>query len=688
MLSADLGARDRWVMAGLVMLGLFTALAGVLSGRSATDYVLVKDARGAAISWASKIDKTLTEPGLASTRVLDRNLEILDPAKLRGNEGTAQAKAPIGDDGSGLLSGFDQFIVNWATKHAGPSRDDYVSKLDGFAIVGPDRVPLAISGTMTPPRLKDLLSSEEFEGALNSAVRQGTVTVSSDLGSGWANRVAFVPMLQGGKVERVYAFDLNQSAAAAMTKVLLTVVTLTTTLLIVMGFTVPAAIAARRIRERWLAEDQIRYLALHDSLTGLPNRLQFRQHLDRAIARSRRHDQLMAVLCLDLDRFKDVNDTLGHPTGDALLEEVAARLRASVREIDLVGRLGGDEFAVVAEDLDAADGAVRLARRLCTALGELYQVNGHEVSTSASIGIALGPMDGKSAEILMKEADLALYRAKQDGRSTFRFFEPAMDAALQKRRQLENDLRRALRGNNELYLDYQPQFDLESGKLTGYEALVRWLHPADGDVSPSTFLPIAEETGLIAPLGEWVLRTACTYARTWEHDLTLAVNLSPAQFKTQDIEALVKNVLDETGFEPRHLELEITEVTLLQNTDAVMETLKNLDQLGVAIAMDDFGTGYSSLSYLTRFPVKKIKIDRSFIDTLGTSPQTSAIVSSIVGLGQSLHVTITAEGVETEDQAEMLKQWGCNQVQGFYDGRPEPEVPESEEAILSHSLVA
>ena len=689
MLSADLGARDRWVMGGLVVLGLFTALAGVFSGRSATNYVLAKDAHGAAISWAGKIDKTLTEPGPVANRVLDRNLEILDAAKLRGNLETAQAKAPIGDDdGLRLLGGFDQFIVSWATKRAGPTRDDYVSKLDGFAVVGLDRVPLATSGTMTSAQLKDLLAREEVEAAFNNAVKQRAVTVTSDLGNGRTNRVAFVPMLQGDKVERVYAFDLNQSAAASMTKILLTVVTLTTTLLIVMGFTVPAAIAARRIRERWLAEDQIRHLALHDSLTGLPNRVQLRQHLDGAIARSRRHGQLMAVLCLDLDRFKDVNDTLGHPTGDALLEEVAARLRANVREIDLVGRLGGDEFAVVAEDLDAADAAVRLAHRLCTALGEFYQVNGHEVSTSASIGIALGPVDGNSAETLMKEADLALYRAKQDGRNTFRFFEPAMDAALQKRRQLENDLRKALRKNNELYLDYQPQFDLESGKLTGYEALVQWRHPTDGDVPSSTFIPIAEETGLIAPLGEWVLRTACTYATTWEHDLTLAVNLSPAQFKTQDIETLVKKVLDETGLEPRRLELEITEATLLQNTDTVVETLKKLDQFGVAIAMDDFGTGYSSLSYLTRFPVKKIKIDRSFIDTLGSSPQTSAIVSSIVGLGQSLHVTITAEGVETEDQAEMLKQWGCNQVQGFYYGRPEPEVPESEEAVRGHSLVA
>jgi diguanylate cyclase (GGDEF)-like protein len=541
-----------------------------------------------------------------------------------------------------------------------------------------------MSGTVTQQRLQKVLAYAPISAAVSAAFKNGTITVTPDVGG---SRLALVPMRAGNTVERVYLFDINQSAAALMTRVLLAAVALTTCILIIMGFTVPAAIAARRIRERLIAEDQIRYLALHDSLTGLPNRLQLRQHLDRAIARSRRHGQLMAVLCLDLDRFKDVNDTLGHPTGDALLEEVAARLRANVREIDLVGRLGGDEFAVVAEDLDAADGAVRLARRLCTALGELYQVNGHEVTTSTSIGIALGPVDGSSGETLMKEADLALYRAKQDGRNTYRFFEPAMDAALQKRRQLENDLRLALR-KNELYLDYQPQFDLESGKLTGYEALVRWWHPTEGDIPPSTFIPIAEETGLIAPLGEWVLRNACSYATTWGDDLTLAVNLSPAQFKTQDIEELVRKVLTETGLEPHRLELEITEATLLKNTESVMETLNSLDRLGVSIAMDDFGTGYSSLSYLTRFPVKKIKIDRSFIETLGTSPQTSAIVASIVGLGQSLHVTITAEGVETEDQAEILKQWGCTQVQGYYYGKPEPEVPESTEAGRDHPMVA
>ncbi|MGI8725403.1 MAG: putative bifunctional diguanylate cyclase/phosphodiesterase [Methyloceanibacter sp.] len=298
--------------------------------------------------------------------------------------------------------------------------------------------------------------------------------------------------------------------------------------------------------------------------------------------------------------------------------------------------------------------------------------------TSASIGIALGPIDGAPVETLMKNADLALYRAKEDGRNTFRFFEPAMDAALQKRRRLEADLR----------ID-QPQFGLESGKLSGYEALVRWWHPTEGEIPPTTFIPIAEETGLIAALGEWILRTACAYATTWPEDTSLAVNLSPAQFKTQDVVALVRKVLNETGLDARRLELELTEGVLLQNTDAVVETLTRLDQMGVSIVMDDFGTGYSSLSYLTRFPVRKIKIDRSFIDTLGTSPQTSGIVSSIVGLGQSLNVTITAEGVETEGQAAMLKKWGCDQVQGFYFGKPSTEISEDEaRKAIERPLVA
>jgi len=589
--------------------------------------------------------------------------------------------------GFGLIEAIDRLTGGWALGRSNQAKDEFVSKLDGFAVLDADEKPIATAGNLTSGKLASLLALGNVRDALAESKQDDAVKVTSTDEAGDA-RVAFVPVVQDGKLSRIYAFSLDQSSAAALTNVALTVATLMASLFIVLGFSVPAAIAARRIRERWLAEDQIRHLALHDSLTGLPNRLQFHQHLDRAVSRAKRHGQLMAVFGLDLDRFKHVNDTRGHATGDALLAEVAARLKESVRDSDLVGRLGGDEFAIVAEDLAAPEDAMRLARRVCTALGEAYHVNGHELSTSASIGIAIGPVDdSEPSDTLLKNADLALYRAKEDGRNTFRFFEPAMDAALQKRRRLEADLRAALR-KNQLYLDYQPQFDLESGRLTGYEALVRWWHPTEGEISPTTFIPIAEETGLIVPLGEWILHTACSYATTWPLDTNLAVNLSPAQFKTQDVYGLVRRVLSETGLEPHRLELEITEGIILQNTDAVMETLKRLDQLGVSIAMDDFGTGYSSLSYLTRFPVKKIKIDRSFIDTLGTSPQTSAIVSSIVGLGQSLHVTITAEGVETEGQAAMLKKWGCDQVQGFYYGKPDADVPESAETVKDRPLVA
>ena len=682
---AEVGARDRLVMAGLVILGLLTVVAGILSGRSTLNYVLARDAREAALSWAGAVNNNLGELGPHAPQFLDQSLEVLNPeafASQSGQPASLPATSTAKDDFP-LVAEIGR-LTGWALSHI--SKDEFVSKLEGFAVLGPDLTPLAVGGDLSAAALEGLLAQEESKQALDEAVQSDAVVTAAMPGDEHL-RLAFVPATENGKVARVYAFAVDQSAAAALTNLALTVVTLTTSLLIVMGFSVPAAIASRRIRERWLAEDQIRYLAMHDSLTGLPNRLQLRQHLDRAVARAKRHGHLMAVLCLDLDRFKNVNDTLGHATGDALLAEVSARLRESVRESDLVGRLGGDEFAIVAEDLDAPEDAMRLARRVCAALGEPYHVNEHEVTSSGSIGIAIGPHDSEAPDALLKNADLALYRAKEDGRNTFRFFEPAMDAALQKRRKLENDLRNALR-KNQLYLDYQPQFDLVSGRLSGYEALVRWWHPGEGEIPPTTFIPIAEETGLIVPLGEWILKTACSYATTWPLDTKLAVNLSPAQFKTQDVYGLVRRVLTETGLEPERLELEITEGIILQNTDAVFDTLTRLDQLGVAIAMDDFGTGYSSLSYLTRFPVKKIKIDRSFIDTLGTSPQTSAIVSSIVGLGQSLHVTITAEGVETEGQAAMLRKWGCDQVQGFYYGKPDADVPESEDQTADQPKVA
>jgi len=687
----EVGARDRWVMGGLVALGLLTVAAGVASGRSTVDYVLSKDAREAALNWAAEINKSLPAFANGTSQLLGYTLDVLDPGALAGEAGTPAmlpSRATPKHEFN-LVEPISRLLTRWSSGTQSDTQSateaESVSRLDGFAILGANRLPLAVTDNLSPATLETLLGRGEVKAALAHAVARNAVTPA--LIPGAEQRLVFVPAMANGKIERIYVLALDQSAAASLTNVTLTVAIVSTSLLIAMAFCVPAAIASRRIRERWMAEDRIRYLALHDSLTGLPNRVQFNEHLNHAHARAKRHGQLMAVFALDLDRFKNVNDTLGHATGDALLAEVSARLKENIREADLVGRLGGDEFAIVAEDLAAPEDAMRLARRICSALAEPYHVNGHDVTTSASVGIAIGPLDRETPDALLKNADVALYRAKEDGRSTFRFFEPAMDAALQRRRRLENDLRIALQ-KNQLYLDYQPQFDLVTGKLTGYEALVHWWHPSEGEIPPSSFIPIAEETGLILPLSEWILKTACAYATSWPPDTKLAVNLTAAQFKAQNVFELVRKVLAETGLEPERLELEITENIILQNTDAVIETLKRLDQLGVSIAMDDFGTGYSSLSYLTRLPVKKIKIDRSFIDTLGTSEQTCAIVSSIVGLGKSLHVTITAEGVETESQAEILRKWGCNQVQGFYYGTLDAEVPQAQEAIIEQPKVA
>ncbi len=672
----DFAARDRLIMVGLVMLGLLTVVAGVMTGRTTLQHVLETDARDATISWTKVVDANLSKSGKLDNEILGLKTEVLEPESLKSHAGSAARPEVYALHKTYSGPGLENALLNWINSRREQNSDEYVSRLAGFAILSPSREVLATGGDFDAESLSVAMRNPAAREGLNQAIRTGHMDFSDGFDAGPDQPLAFVPIKSAdGSLDRIYAFRIDQTAAANMTDTALTVVSFATSLLIVMGFSVPALVASRRIRERWKAEDQIRFLALHDSLTGLPNRVQLRQTLDRAAGRSRRHETYMAVLCLDLDRFKDINDTLGHPTGDLLLQEVSARLRSNVREVDLVGRLGGDEFAIVAEQLDTPEDVLPLARRVSAALSETYRLDGHEVISSASIGIAIGPHDGTTGDELLKNADLALYRAKQDGRNAFRFFEPSMDAALQKRRRLENELRVAVR-KGELRVEYQPQFDLQTGALTGYEALARWRHPVDGDIPPSVFLPLAEETGLIAPIGEWILRTACHYATTWDDGAKLAVNLSPAQFKVQNVVAMVKRVLEETGLDPARLELEITEKLLLQNTESVIAMLEALDRLGVSIAMDDFGTGYSSLSYLTRFPLKKIKIDKSFVESLGDSAEASAIVNSIVGLGKSLHVTITAEGVENASQAEILRQWGCNQVQGFYYGAPEDEVPE------------
>jgi diguanylate cyclase (GGDEF)-like protein len=427
------------------------------------------------------------------------------------------------------------------------------------------------------------------------------------------------------------------------------------------------------ITEWQQAQEQITHMARHDALTNLPNRTLFREQLEKALRLVKRSDQL-AVFCLDLDHFKEINDSLGHPVGDALLKEVARRLGECVTEHDTVARLGGDEFAIVQFCSDCDPSAVALlASHVVEKIGEPYDIGGHHLVVGVSIGISLAAEDGKNPDALLKEADLALYRAKADGRGTYRFFETGMDARAQARRVLELDLRAAL-NRDEFEVYYQPIRDIASDSVVAFEALVRWNHSIRGMIAPASFIPLAEETGLIITLGDWVLRQACLDAAGWSEDLTVAVNLSPVQFKNPSLVQSVKAALQASGLSPQRLELEITESVLLQNSETTLAVLHELRGFGVRISLDDFGTGYSSLSYLRSFPFDKIKIDRSFVTDLATRDDSMAIVRAVTGLGKSLGIVTTAEGVETEAQFDLLRREGCTQAQGYLFSKPRPAV--------------
>ncbi len=425
------------------------------------------------------------------------------------------------------------------------------------------------------------------------------------------------------------------------------------------------------VTERRRAEARIAHMAHHDALTDLPNRTVFSQRLNEALARVRRDRERIAVLWVDLDHFKTVNNSFGHSVGDRLLKAAAQRLCNASGEGALVARLGGDEFAVLLESVSTPNDAGAVAERLIEALSVPFEFAGTEMTVGTSVGIVLYPGDGQSAEELLRNADLALYRAKADGRGTHHFFEPEMDRQAQKRRGLERDLRKGLmRGEFELY--YQPLIDLASERVTAFEALLRWNHPERGMVPPVEFISVAEETGLITPLGEWVLQSACSEAATWPDDVKIAVNLSPLQFRNRNLVAAVINALARSGLAPGRLELEITESVLLAETDSNIATLHQLRALGVRISMDDFGTGYSSLGYLRSFPFDKIKIDRSFVSEIAQDEDCAAIIRAISGLGRSLRIRTTAEGVETAAQLGRLRDEGCTEVQGYYFSPPRP----------------
>jgi diguanylate cyclase (GGDEF)-like protein len=424
------------------------------------------------------------------------------------------------------------------------------------------------------------------------------------------------------------------------------------------------------VTERWRSEARIAHMARHDALTDLPNRVLILEKMNEAIAQLGADGTQVCVFIFDLDLFKAVNDSLGHPIGDLLLKSVATRLAEVVGAPDTVGRLGGDEFAVLhVVENDARAEATALAHRLVEAVGTPYELEGHPVIIGISMGIAIAPADGADASMLLKHADLALYRAKSDGRNCFRFYESQMDAAVQLRRALEVDLRNAL-PRREFELHYQPVIDAATREPCGAEALVRWRHPRRGLLGPDQFIPLAEEIGLIEALGEWILHEACAEAASWPAHVRIAVNLSPAQFRRRNLAEIVMAALARSGLPAQRLELEITESVLLQKSEGNLAALHAIKRLGASIVLDDFGTGYSSLGYLQMFPFDKIKIDRSFVQELASRSDCAAIVCAITGLARSLNIVTTAEGVETEEQYSLVRAAGCNHVQGYLFGKP------------------
>jgi diguanylate cyclase (GGDEF)-like protein/PAS domain S-box-containing protein len=429
----------------------------------------------------------------------------------------------------------------------------------------------------------------------------------------------------------------------------------------------------RDITDRKAAEERIQFLAYHDSLTELPDRVLLQDRLDNALAGARRRNEKLALLFLDLDRFKTINDSLGHAFGDRVLKEVAKRLKTCTRKSNTVARVGGDEFLIMLNSVkDAADAAIA-AERIMGAMNTSFLVQGHSLSMGCSIGVSMFPEHGADGETLITNADAAMYSAKEGGRGSVRFFTDEMNAQAVERLTIGKNLRMAL-DKDELFLEYQPQMEIETGRITGFEALIRWRHPKLGLVPPDRFIPIAENNGLILPIGEWVLRTACAQARKWQDDglpaVPVAVNVSAVQFRQESFCALIRRVLQETGLAPQYLELELTEGFLLADGDATLSVLQELKEMGLNLAIDDFGTGYSSLSYLKQFPVGKLKIDRSFVRDIAVDCDDRAITSAIVSMAKSLHLRVIAEGVENEAQMSFLREHRCDEIQGYYFSKP------------------
>jgi len=536
--------------------------------------------------------------------------------------------------------------------------------LDGDLIYDSGKGQNTALAKRNPPEFKSsgwsaLLNGESLVQILRDSV--------SEPGATYAD--VFVPVIENGKTRGVVEVNIDQTLKAERFDKVFQITALVTVALLVLGIGIPGGLLWYNANARRKVEQEIDYLSHHDSLTGLINRKSLTLHLTALLAQTNTRRHKVGVLSIGIDGFKSINDSLGHLVGDLLLSEISDRCRAHTRESDVVGRISGDEFAVVVPGFRTADELVDFAVQLRAVVVEPLEANGHFLSPSISIGIAMAPEDGHDATLLIKHATVAQNWAKNEKQGSVRVFDTKMDAAVNNRFRLEMDMRRALE-LDQISVVYQPQIDLRTGEFVGCEALARWQHPELGMVSPDRFIPIAERNGFIHELGAWILRKACEDAAAWPKPITVGVNLSPAQFEDATIDRVISDVLKQTGLDPARLELEITEGLILNDTEAALRALHKLRSLGVSIAMDDFGTGYSSLSYLTLFPYTKLKIDRSLLERIEDDPNVSSVIRSMVGLCRSLNMKIVCEGVETLAQTAALNDVNCEFVQGFLFAKP------------------
>ncbi len=614
------------------------------------------------------IDIAQQQQFLAQVGSNEDKLFISDPGLLHSSSRpalflTRRLSGPGGSFNGVLSASFDLLELEKYYRSLDLGEDGIVTLLNRNGVI-------VARGANGETRWNDVGQRYPYSGVLKALAGADTKTYWNDIGGGVVDRIRRLVSyraVQGYPLVAVVGISEAEMFRHANenARIYWSVAgAFTAAIMIAIGF------GAARERKLLAAASAIAHQAHHDGLTDLANRVLFGKHVEHAIARMNRHGEPFNLLLFDLDHFKVINDTLGHAVGDLLVKAVAKRLTSCLRTTDIVGRIGGDEFAVLQfVEGDQRDGAGVLAGRLLRIIGEPFNLDGHQVIVETSIGIALAPVDGEQADQLLKNADLALYRAKSDGRNTFRFFEAPMGTEARKRYDLEIDLRQSVT-RDEFEIDYQPLIDTQHCRVVCIEALMRWCHPQRGDVAPDAFVPIAESTGLIVQLGEWILRRACCDAIAWPPHLRVAVNLSPIQFRKGDIVSVVAAALVDSGLPPERLELEITESVLLQKDELNISKLHQLRNLGVSIVLDDFGIGYSSLSYLRTFPFDKIKIDRSFVAEVSTRPDCAAIVCAITGLAKSLDMKTTAEGVETCEQLELLRAAGCDQVQGYLFGRP------------------